>query len=328
MKIPSFFYALKSLDDKEKILFEHKSLLCIEEKKISQLKYLIKQNKITMCEKTTQHNIVQNEKYIYFNLKKNIEENEKKNVVQINNEIRAFIQEIVLDKIEDRQKTFIKIFDNVHGFNEIKKALILQYFNPSFSIALLCHDKDVYDEFYNILLSLNIAVTDKWGKSAERELKEMEDKPKVFFGLIKESLSKELKKYANSGLNDYFDLIFVLEKYKKEDFEKIAKLFLKNDKKTSNIEDLKLLELAKKLAVTPDLKDLFSEKKYMDTIISFVSEMKENEEKYYFKVSIDSINTIKQILIAQLILNDKDELQESEIWNAIEIISFSNFKIL
>ncbi|MCK5477065.1 MAG: hypothetical protein KAI55_04040, partial [Candidatus Aenigmarchaeota archaeon] len=169
----------------------------------------------------------------------------------------------------------------------------------------------------------------KWSKSAERELKEIvENKPNVFFGLIKESLSKELRKYANSGLNDYFDLIFVLEKYEKEDFEKIAKLFLKTEKKTSNKEDLKLLEFAKKSAGIKDFENLFGEKKYMDTIISFVSEMKENEEKYYFKVSIDSINTIKQILIAQLILNNEDELQEKEIWNAIEIISFSNFKIL
>ena len=70
MKIPSFFYTLKPLDDKQKILFAHESLLCIEERKISQLKYLAKQNKITIREKTTVYNIVKNEKYIYFDLKK------------------------------------------------------------------------------------------------------------------------------------------------------------------------------------------------------------------------------------------------------------------
>ena len=324
MKIPSFLYNLKPLNAQQKFLFAHNSLLYINEAETGKLKLLAKQNKITIEEKTTRYSIFQNTKYIYFELKKIIEE--EAFIENINNSIKTNAQKQILTKIDDRQETFLKIFDNIYGFSEIKKALLLAYFNPDYSIALLCQDKDVYNNFHNIISSLNISIIDKWNKSIEEELKEREDKPMVFMSLLKQGLSKELTKYANSGLDDYFDIVFVLEKYKKEDFEKIAQMFLENEKSKENKEDFKFLEFAKNNKNQIDLKNLFNNKKHIETIKSFVSEMKENEDKYYFNVSVNIIDTIKQILIAQIILGNKDRMTEKEIWNAIEIVSFSNFK--
>ncbi|RLG14474.1 MAG: hypothetical protein DRN66_01940 [Candidatus Nanohalarchaeota archaeon] len=328
MKIPSFLYALKPLSQEQRDMFAHPALYCIKGEDIGRLKLLAKQGKAQIVKKETRYSIAENTDYVHFEPGKSITDEEEDFVLASNSRIREQVQQHALAQIPDRQKAFLEVFNTIYGFSEIKKALLLQYFNPGFSIALLCQDRDVYNNFIHVLSMMDVIIADKWNKAVEEKMKEDPDAPGVFIGLLKQSISKELVKYANSGLDDYFDIIFVLEKYKKEDFENIAQLVLEKNKKALNKEDFKLLKFAKDIKGQTKEENLFGDKKHLSTIKSFVCEMKSNEDKYYFNVSVDIINTIKQLLIAQLAINNSDKITDREIWNAIEIVSFSNFKRL